>query len=282
MPPDGQAHLAPDGSCCASQRTAAYPVPPWRRTGAGWHAVQSSSRFQDPDRVPPSPAREDLPRVAAASSGTVAAHPEAAHEPRLSPFARPHITVPLHGCSTGNAQTPRPCAGTLPGTNGPPEPGTSLPRGPRLRRRAPVVALSPEATRPGPYAATPSSCCDQNAAPVPPAHSRSAAPVQPAASLLPEPSRDRPNASTGQEAEPPLRSETRPRHPPCHGPVAGARRSADSRRSPDIYLAARREPPRSASADRWPPTTPATDAAVLAGAREDAQDAAQVDGIPDA
>src|SRR5208337_3636293 len=25
LPPDGQAHPAPDGSCCASQRTAAYP-----------------------------------------------------------------------------------------------------------------------------------------------------------------------------------------------------------------------------------------------------------------
>jgi hypothetical protein len=57
-----------------------------------------------------------------------------------------------------------------------------------LRRRAPVVAHSPEATRPGPFDATPNSCCDQNAAPVPPARSRSAAPVQPAASPLPAPS----------------------------------------------------------------------------------------------
>ena len=38
--------------------------------------------------------------------------------------------------------------------------------------------------------------------------------------------------------------------------------------------------PRSASADRWPPTTPATADAVPAGARAGAQDAAQVDEIP--
>ena len=193
-----------------------------------------------------------------------------------------HITVPLPGCSTDNAQTPLPCAGTLPGATGPQEPGTSSLHAPRWRRRAPAVAHSLEATQPGPSAVTPNSCCGQNGGPTPPAHSRSAAPVPPEASLLREPSPESPNASTGPEAEPPLRSATRPRHPPCHGPVAGDPQPVDSRRSPDIYQADRPEPRRSASADRWPPTMPAIADAALAGAREGAQVAAQVDEIPDA
>ena len=280
--PGGQAHRLLDGSCHASQRIAAYPVPTWYPTDAGWRAAQSLPPLPDHDPVPPWPARADPLHVRVASSETVAAHPEAAREPRLLRPAKRHITVPLHGCSTGGGPTPRPCAGSLRGVTVLPEPGTSSPRAPRWRRRAPVVAHSPEAIRPGPYDATPNSCCDQNAAPVPPAHSRSAAPVPPEASLPREPSRGRPNASTGQGAEPPLRSATRPPPRPCLGPVAGARRSADSRRSPDIYQAARQQPPRSASADRWPPTTPATAVAVPADAREGAPDDAQVDGIPGA
>jgi hypothetical protein len=160
----------------------------------------------------------------------------------LSQFARRHITVPLHGCSADSVQTPPPCAGSLPGATGPPEPGTSSPHAPRLRRRAPVAAHSPEATPPAPSAVTPSSCSDRNGEPTPPAHSRTVAPVQPAASLLREPSRDRPNASTGPEAGPPLRSETRPPPPQCPGPVASAPRSAGSRRSPGNGQAARPQP----------------------------------------
>ena len=193
-----------------------------------------------------------------------------------------HITVPLPGCSTDNAQTPLPCAGTLPGATGPQEPGTSSLHAPRWRRRAPAVAHSLEATQPGPSAVTPNSCCGQNGGPTPPAHSRSAAPVPPEASLLREPSPESPNASTGPEAEPPLRSATRPPPPPCPGQAAGARRSAGSRRLPGNGQAAQLEPPRSASADRWLPTTPATADGVPAGARAGAQDAAQVGGIPDA
>lgn len=191
-----------------------------------------------------------------------------------------HITVPLRGCSTGSAQTPPPCAGSLPISSVPPGPGTSSPPAPRWRHRAPAVAHSPEATRPGPFAVIPNSCCDRNAAPAPPDHSRSAAPTPPAASLLLEPFRDRPNASTDPEAGPRLRSATRPPPRPCPVPVAQARRFADSRRSPGNAPAARRRPPRSASAGRWPPTTPATADDAPAGAPEGAQDAAQVDGIP--
>lgn len=193
-----------------------------------------------------------------------------------------HITVPLPGCSTDNAQTPLPCAGTLPGATGPQEPGTSSLHAPRWRLRAPVVAHSPEATPPSPSAVTPNLSCGQNGGPTPPAHSRSAAPVPPEASLLREPSPESPNASTGPEAGPPLRSATRPPLRRCHGPVAGARRPVDSRQSTDIYQAARREPRRSASAGRWPPTTPAIADAAQDGAPEGAPDAAQVDGIPDA
>jgi len=191
-----------------------------------------------------------------------------------------HITVPLRGCSAGSAQTPLPCAGSLPVASGPPGPGTSSPRAPRWRHRAPAVAHSPEATRPGPFAVIPNSDCDRNAAPAPPAHSRSAAPTPPAASLLPEPSRDRHCAWNDPEAEPPLRSATRPPLRPCPGPTVGVRRSAGSRRSPGNAPAARPPPPRSASAGRWPPTTPATADDAPAGAPEGAPDAAQVDGIP--
>ena len=191
-----------------------------------------------------------------------------------------HITAPLRGCSAGSAQTPPPCAGSLPISSVPPGPGTSSPRAPRSRHCAPAAARSPEAARPGPCAVIPNSCCDRNAAPAPPAHSRSAAPVPPATSLLPEPSRDRHCAWNDPEAGPRLRSATRPPLRPCPGPVAQARRSADSRRSPGNAPAARRRPPRSASAGRWPPTTPATADDAPAGAREGAPDAAQVDGIP--
>ena len=176
------------------------------------------------------PARADPLHAAVASSETVAAHPEACREPQLSQFARRHITVPLHGCSTGCARTLPPCAGSLPGATAPPAPGTSSPRAPRSRHRALAAARCREATPPGPSAVTPSSCSDRNGEPTPPAHSRTVAPVQPAASLLREPFRDRPNASTGPAAAPPLRSETRPPPPPCPGPVASAPRSAGSRR----------------------------------------------------
>ena len=281
-PQDGPVLQAPDGSCYASQRTAAYQVPPWRPTDADWRTAQSLPLLPDRDPVPPWPARADPRHAPVASSETVAAHPEAAHAPPRLRYARQHITVPLHGCSTGIAQTPPPYDGSLQDGTGPPGPGTSSPRAPRWRHRAPAAAHCREATPPAPSAATPNSYCDRSGAQETPARSRSAAPVPPAASLLPEPSRDRPNASTGPEAEPPLRSATRPPPPPCPGPVAGARRSADSRRSPGNGQAAQPQPPRSASADRWLPTTPATADGVPAGAREGAQDAAQVGGIPDA
>ena len=281
-PRDGPVPQAPDRSCGASQRTAAYPVPPWRPTDAGWRAAQSLPLLPDHDPVPPWPARADPLHARVASSETVVAHPEAAREPPGLRHAMRHITVPLHGCSADSAQTPPPCAGCLPVSSAIRGPGTSSPGVPRWRRRAPVAAHSPEATPPAPSAGTPNSCCGQNGGPTPPAHSQNAAPVQPVASLLPEPSRDRPNASTGPEAEPPLRSATRPPLQPCPGPVAGAQRSADNRRSPGNGLAARPQPQRSASADRWLPTTPATADGVPAGARAGAQDAAQVDGIPDA
>jgi hypothetical protein len=127
---------------------------------------------------------------------------------------------------------------------------------------------------------TPNSCCDRNGGPVPPAHSRSAAPVQPEAIPLPEPFRDRPSASTGQEAGPPPHSATRPLLRPCPGPVASAQRSVDSRRSPGNGQAAQPQPQRSASVDRWPPTMPAAADGVPDGAREGAPGAAQVGGIP--
>jgi hypothetical protein len=228
--PDGQAHRLLDGSCCASQRTAASPVPTWCPTDDGWRAAQSLPSRPDHDPVPPWPARADPLHVRVVSSETVAAHSEGAHEPQLSKFSRRYITVPLHGCSADSAQTLPPCAGSLRGVTGPPEPGTSSPRAPRWRPRAPVVAHSREATRPGPSDETPNSCCDQNAAPVLPARNGSAASVPPEASLPQEPSRGRPNASTGPEAGPPLRSATRPPPRPCPGPAAGAPRFADSRR----------------------------------------------------
>jgi len=218
--PDGQAHRSPVGSCGASQRTAAGPGPPSRRRDAGWRAAQSPSRHPDRDRVPPWPARAVPPHAAVASSETVAAHPEAAREPPLLRPARLHTTVPLHGCSTGGGQTPRPCAGSRPAGSAPPAPGTSSPRAPRSRHRGPAAAHCREATPPAPSDATPNSCCDQNGELIPPGHSRSAAPVQPAAIPLPAPFRDRPSASTGPEAAPPLRSATRPPPPPCPGPVA--------------------------------------------------------------
>jgi hypothetical protein len=242
--------------------------------------VPSRPRLPDHGPVPPSLARVVHTHAAAASSRTTAAHPEACRVPKLSQCAMRYITVPPHGCSTGSAQTPRPCAGSLPVASAPPGPGTSSPRAPRWPHRAPAVAHSPEAARPGPCAVIPNSGCDRNAAPAPPAHSRSAAPTPPAASLLPEPSRARPNASTGPEAGPPLRSATRPPLRPCPGPVAQAPPPAGSRRSPDNAPPARRPPLRSASAGRWPPTTPASADDAQAGAPEGAQDAAQVDGIP--
>jgi len=52
--------------------------------------------------------------VRVASSEIVAAHSEGAHEPQRSKFSRRHITVPLHGCSSGYGQNPRPCAGSRP------------------------------------------------------------------------------------------------------------------------------------------------------------------------
>jgi hypothetical protein len=112
----------------------------------------------------------------------------------------------------------------------PPVPGTSSLRAPRWRRRAPVVARSREATRQALSDVTPNSCCDRNGGPTPPAHNRSAAPVPPAASLLPEPFRDRHNASSDPEAEPPLRSVTMPPLPLCPAPVASEQRSVDIRR----------------------------------------------------
>ena len=169
--PDGQAHRLLDGSCCASQRTAAYPVPPWCPTDVDWRAAQSPPPLPDHDPVPPWPARADSLHVRGVSSETVAAHSEGAHEPQPSKFSRRHITVPLRGCSADSAQTPPPCAGSLRGVIVLPEPATSSPRAPRWRRRAPVVAHSREATRPAPSDVTPNSCCDQNAAPVPPARS---------------------------------------------------------------------------------------------------------------
>src|ERR1035437_950947 len=122
----------------------------------------------------------------------------------ISRLLRRHIAVPLHGCSTGTAQTPPPCAGSRPDATGPPEPGTSSPHALQLLRCTPAVAHSPEAVRPAPCAAIPNSCCDQNAAPTPPGHSRSAAITQPATNPLPEPWPARRRASNDPEAGPPL------------------------------------------------------------------------------
>ena len=54
-------------------------------------AAQSLPLLPDHDPVPPWPAMADPWHARVASSGTVAAHPEAAHEPLLSQFARRHI-----------------------------------------------------------------------------------------------------------------------------------------------------------------------------------------------
>ncbi len=191
-----------------------------------------------------------------------------------------HITVPLRGCSAGSAPTLPPCAGSLPVGSAPPEPGTSSPRAPRWCHRAPAAARSPEATPPGPFAARPSSRCDRSAAPTPPGRSRSAPTSPPAASPLPGPLPVRQRASSGPGTGPRPRSATRPPLRPCPGPVAQAPPPADSRRSPGNGQAAQLPPPRSASAGHWPPATPADADAVPADAREGAQDAAQVDGIP--
>jgi hypothetical protein len=228
--PDGQAHRSPAGACGASRRTAAGPVPPLRRRDAGWHAAQSPSRHPNRDPVPPWPERAAPLPAAVVSSETVAAHPEAAREPPLLRPARRHITVPLHGYSTGTGQTPRPYAGSRPAGSAPLAPETSSLRAPRSHHRAPVAVLRREATPPDPSGATPNSCCDRNGELTPPGHNRSAAPVQPAAIPLPAPFRGRRSASTGPAAAPPLRSETRPKPPPCPGPVASVPRSADSRR----------------------------------------------------
>src|ERR1035437_7402181 len=129
-PQDGPVLQAHDRSCGASQRAAAYPVPPWRLTDAGWPAAQSLPLLPDHDPVPPWPARADPRHARVASSETVAAHPEAAHEPQLSQFARRHITVPLLCCSADSAQTPPPYADSRPAGTGPPGPGTSSPPAP--------------------------------------------------------------------------------------------------------------------------------------------------------
>ena len=169
--PGGQAHQAPVGSCGASPCTAAGPVPPSRLIDADWRAAQSPSPHPDHDQRTPWPAREAQLPAAVVSSETVAAHPEAAREPPLSRPARPHITVPLHGCSTGTAQTPPPCDGSRQHATAPLAPGTSSLRAPRLRHRAPVAARCQGAIPPAPSAAIPNSCCDQNGAPTHPAHS---------------------------------------------------------------------------------------------------------------
>src|ERR1035437_8329716 len=184
-PQDGPVLRAPDRSCCASQRTRAYPVPPWRRTDAGWRAAQSLPLLPDHDPVPPWPARADPRHARVASSETVAAHPEACREPPLSQFARRHITVPLRGCSTDNAQTPLPYAGSLPVSSVKRGPGTSSPHAPGWRRRAPAAGHCREATPPVPSAATPNSCCGQNGGPASPAPRRSPAPGPPQTALLP-------------------------------------------------------------------------------------------------
>jgi hypothetical protein len=278
--PDGPAHRQLVGSCCASARTALGPVPTWRPPDGDWPAAPSPSQPPDPDPVLPSPARVERAPAGAAFSEITAAHPEAVRVPPVTLPARRHTTARLHGCANGSGQIPLPCAGSLPRSSGLPVPDTSSPRAPRSRRCALAVAHFQEEVPPLPFAATPNLCCDQIAAPGPPVHSRSAAPVPPATSLLPEPFHDHHNASTGPEVEPPLRSATRPPPRPCRGPVVEVPRSADNRRSPDTDQDARLEPLRSASADRWPPTMPASAVDAPVGAHEAAPDAAQVGEVP--
>ena len=229
-PPDGPVLPSPAGSCGASPRTAACRTPPSLPPDGGSSAAPSRPPPPDHARFPPWPAGKEPSPSAAASSEITAARPEASREPPVSLPSRRHTTDQLHGCSTGAAQIPPPCAGSLPAATAPPEPDTSSPRAPRWRRRAPAAARSPEAVPPVPSAATPNSCCGRNDAPVPPAHSQSVAPTPPAASLLPAPSPVRPNASTGPAAGPRSRSSTRPPHPPCPAQVVPALGCADGRR----------------------------------------------------
>ena len=190
------------------------------------------------------------PRSAAASLETAAVVPEAGHALRGLLSARPHTTARFHGCSTDASRFPRPCARSRPVETGPLEPGTSSLHARRSRRCAPAVEHFPEAVQPDSCGATPSWCCDQNDAPTLPAHSRSVVPVPQAASLVPALCRVRPSEEIDPEAEPPARSASRPLPRPCPGQVVPAPGCADSRRSPNNDRLARRQPQRSASADR--------------------------------
>jgi hypothetical protein len=148
----------------------------------------------------------------------------------VQPRARPHTTDPLPGCACGAAQIPPPSGYTRPIPAAPSAPGTSSPHAPRLLRCVPAVAHPMGEVRSAPCAGTPSSCCDQNAAPTPPGRSRSAAITRPATSPLPGPLLARRRASNDPEAGPRLRSATRPPPRPCPGQVVPELRPADCHR----------------------------------------------------
>jgi hypothetical protein len=168
-----------------------------------------------------------------------------------------HRVAPLCAYRSDARRRSPPCAGSPPCTYAPPAPGTSSPPARRSCPRALAVESLPAVARLAPAAATPSSRCDQTAAPNPPGCSRSAVPSPPAASPLPVRSRVRKGAANDPAAPRRLRSLATSPPPPCRARVAAAPRFAYSRRLPrSDPPCLPSPPPRSAPAGRRQPARP--------------------------